>query len=256
MVRKLILLSCGLVAAAYSVPAAWLNGLAIGRGGGASYVIAVAMVGVVIVSLVLGPVALECLRTGDQTRGLMLAAAWAVTFPLVLANSVGFTATNRTESVGSKEAAIEKYQRASAERDRLMSDLQVAQKSPRWEQTAGCTSNRSKRASRDFCDRVDEMRNGIQVANAVLNAGRPAAADAIADTLSWVTGLTPATIARLMPIWTVAAVEVAASAALMGAFAPAAPAASEKKPAKRRVRHRLHRKVRPAEPKPALKLVR
>jgi hypothetical protein len=36
------------------------------------------MVGVVIVSLVLGPVALECLRTGDRTRGLMLAAAWAV----------------------------------------------------------------------------------------------------------------------------------------------------------------------------------
>jgi hypothetical protein len=131
MVRKLILLSCGLVAAAYSVPAAFLNGLAIGYGHIASYVTAVAMVGVVIVPLVLGPVALECLRTGDRTRGLMLGAAWAVTFPLVIANSIGFTATNRTESVGSKEAAIEKFQRASVEHDRLMSDLQEAQKSSR-----------------------------------------------------------------------------------------------------------------------------
>jgi hypothetical protein len=159
-------------------------------GGVASY--AVAMVGVLIVSLVLGPVALECLRTGEWTRGFMLAAAWAVRFPLVLANSVGFTASNREEMVGSKEAAIEKFQRASEERDRLMSDLQEAQKSSRWEQTAGCTSNRSKGASRDFCDRVDEMRNGIQAANAVLNAVRPAAADAMADTLSWVTGLASA----------------------------------------------------------------
>jgi hypothetical protein len=201
MVRKLILLSCGLVAAAYSVPAAFLNAPAIGHGGGAHYVAAVAMVCVVIVSLLLGSVALECLRTGDRTRGFMLAAAWAVTFPLVIA---------REGSI-----AIEKFQRASAERDRLMSDLQVAQKSPRWEQTAGCTSNRSHSASKDFCDRVDEMRNGIRVANATLDAGRPAESDAMADTLSWVTGLAPATIGRLMPIWTVVAVEVVASAAFM-----------------------------------------
>jgi hypothetical protein len=183
-----------------------------------------------------------------------------VTFPPVLANSVGFTATNRTESVESKKAAIEKFQRASGERDRLMSALQVAQKSPRWKLTTGCTSNRSKGASRDFCDRVDEMRNGIQAANVALNAGRPTSADAMADTLSLVTGLAPATISRLMPVWTVVAVEVAASAAFMGAFAPAVSAASEKKPErKRRLRRRLHRKVQSTdsgEPKPALKLVR
>jgi hypothetical protein len=99
------------------------------------------------------------------------------------------------------------------------------------------------------------MRNGIQAANVALNAGRPASADAMADTLSWVTGLAPATIGRLMPIWTVVAVEVAASAALMGAFAPAVLTAPKKRPAKRRVRRRLRRKVQPAEPKPVLKLV-
>jgi hypothetical protein len=66
-------------------------------------------------------------------------------------------------------AAIEKFQRASAERDQLMSDLQVAQKSSRWELTAGCTSNRSHGASKDFCDRVDETRNGIRGANVALS---------------------------------------------------------------------------------------
>jgi hypothetical protein len=76
MARELILLSCGLVAAAYSDPAAFLNGRAIGHGGVASYVTAVAMVGVVIVTLVVGPAAIECLPTRDRTRGLMLAAAW------------------------------------------------------------------------------------------------------------------------------------------------------------------------------------
>jgi hypothetical protein len=103
------------------------------------------------------------------------------------------------------------------------------------------------------------MRNGIQVANVALNAGRPASADAMADSLSWVTGLAPATIQRLMPIWTVVAVEVAASAAFMGAFATSVPVAPERKPAKRRVRRRLRRKVQPndsGELKPALKLMR
>jgi len=49
-----------------------------------------------------------------------------------------------TSTEHAKEAAIEKFQRAGADRDRLMSDLQVAQKSSHRELTAGCTSNRSK----------------------------------------------------------------------------------------------------------------
>jgi hypothetical protein len=107
----------------------------------------------------------------------MLTAAWLITFPLVIANSAGFTASNRVEAVGSKQAAIEEAQRASAERDRLTGDLTVAQQSLRREQTSGCTTNRSKGASKEYCDRVDEMRQGIQATNKTPDAERPATGD-------------------------------------------------------------------------------
>jgi hypothetical protein len=244
-IRRIVLLVCGLVAAAYSVPAAFLNGLAIARGV-SGYVTAIAMVGVVIVSLVLDPIALECFRTGDRSRGLMLTAAWLITFPLVVANSIGFTASNRVEAVDSKQDAIEKAQRASAERDRLTRDLTVAQQSPRWEQTSGCPANRSKGASKEYCDRVDEMRQGVQAANKTLDAGRPATSDAMAEQLAWVTGLAPATIQRLMPMWML--VEVAAMAAMIGAFAKAAPAAPERKPKRKAKRKASRRKMQAQKP--------
>jgi hypothetical protein len=73
----------------------------------------------------------------------MLTAAWVILFAVVVANSISFTASNRVEVVGSKQAAIDKAQRASDERTRLTADLPEAQKSARWELTAVCTSNRS-----------------------------------------------------------------------------------------------------------------
>lgn len=217
------------VAAAYSVPAAFLNGLANGGHGVNGFITGAAMAGVVIVSLVLGPKARGCFQAADRSTGLMLTAAWLILFAVVVANSIGFTASNRVEVIGSKQAAINKAQRASDERTRLTADLQEAQHSPRWEQTSGCTANRSRGASKEYCDRIDEMRHGIQVANAALNVARPASSDEMASELSWVTGLAPATIQRLQPIWTVVAAEIAAAAAFLGAFAPAAPAATSTK---------------------------
>jgi hypothetical protein len=82
------------------------------------------------------------------------------------------------------------------ERSRLTGDLKAAL----WEMTSGCTANRSHGASKAFCDRIDEMRHGIQVADGTLNAERPASSDAMAEQLAWVTGLAPATIQRLMPL--------------------------------------------------------
>jgi hypothetical protein len=221
LVRALLLV-CGLAAVAYSAPAAFLNGAALGHDG-TSLFFGVGMVAVVIVALVTGPIALDCFWAGDRRRGLLLTGAWLVTFPLVLANSVSFTAANRVETVGSKAAQIEKAQRASEERDRLKADLQEAQKSSRWELTAGCTSNRSKGPSKVYCDQVDEMRRGLQAANATLNADRPAEADAGANELSWWTNLSPTTVARLMPGWMAVGVEVAAMAAFATAFAPVVP---------------------------------
>lgn len=221
----------GLVAAAYSVPAAFLNGLANGGHGVNGLITGAAMSGVVIVSFVLGPKARTCFRAGDRSTGVMLTAAWAILFSVVVANSIGLTASNRVEVVGSKQAAIDKAQRASDERTRLTNDLKEAQQSPRWEQTSGCTAYRSRGASKEYCDRVDQMRQGIKAANKTLNAERPASSDAMAEQLAWMTSLTPATIQRLQPIWTVVAAEIAAAAAFLGAFAPAAPAVPEQKTA-------------------------
>jgi hypothetical protein len=125
---------------------------------------------------------------------------------------------------------IEKAQRANEERNRLTDALKAAQQSVSWEMTSGCTANRSRGASKDLCDRVDEMRHGIQAADEMLNAERPASSDAMAEQLARVTGLVPATIQRLMPLWMVVAVEVAALAVFTGAFAPTAPTVPAEKP--------------------------
>jgi hypothetical protein len=63
-----------------------------------------------------------------------------------------------------------------------------------------------------------------------------------------VTGLAPATIQRLMPMWMVVAVEVAAMAAMIGAFAKAAPAAPERKPKRKAKRKASRRKMQAQKP--------
>jgi hypothetical protein len=57
-------------------------------------------------------------------------------------NSIYFAAANRTEVIGTKQAAIDKAQRASDGCNRLMRDLQEAQQSP-GAQTSGCGANGS-----------------------------------------------------------------------------------------------------------------
>jgi hypothetical protein len=105
--------------------------------------------------------------------------------------------------------------------------------------------------SKGFCDRVQEIKIGIERASAVVVTAVPSSADAQADFLSWVSGVSPTMISRLMPAWFVIALELVAMTSFIFAAAEDATFLAKK------VVKRKKRKTpkRPRSGSPALKVV-
>lgn len=219
---RFALYACGYAVGSLSIPAAFQAGLTIGVGLN-GYVFGLIFVGVVIASWQLGPMALRCFREKAWQTGTVLSIGWVIAFALVLVASVGFTATNRASTVGSKVAAIERYTSAKAETDRATRELDQLRKDPLWGKTGQCA-----RSSFDYtnysayCSRERDLQKRADAARAraqSLEADRPVVGDAQAESIAAATGLDVNWVAKELPIWQTLGIELLAPFLLFAAEA-------------------------------------
>lgn len=220
--RALALL-CGLAVGVYSLPAAFLNGLALGGPGPSGYMIGSALVGMLGVSWFGFSWGSKLFTGGVRIAGLFVIAAWLVATVTVLWLSASFVATHRGEVVSERQGQIERYQRAQAVWERTDAEIRTADGLGRLK-----TAEQRRQENRD--------------ATAKLDAGRPAEADALAETLSRVSGgrISVGLVGAVFPVWLTVAAELACIAAFtawssLGSIQASIPV-EEPKPKKRRRR--------------------
>jgi hypothetical protein len=189
MLIKIALVLCGLTLGAFSASNAFLNGTSLVPGP-AGYIVGSALVALLVWSGLSGSLMSNAFANGAWVTGLILLAHWVFATALVLAMSIGFVASHRSESVNSRQIKIDSYQRAEANWQRINEEIKAAD-----------ASGSVKRAA--------TLRQELRTAETQLQAGRPASSDAQAETLSWVTGVAPDKIGRAMPIWLAVAIDVA-----------------------------------------------
>jgi hypothetical protein len=207
ILRKLTLTVCGLSAGAYCAYAAFRFNVAMAKGED-GYVFAGVMVALTVGCWALLAIAVERWRDGEKLSSAAWSVTWCILMCLVLANSAGFSAGGRREAVTGKAVAIEAYERAQQARKQASDGLGAAMAAGRWKE-------------------VDRFRTSIEAADAVLVRGRPGASDAQADLLTMLTGGSPETIGRVLPIATTLVLEFAANLLLLAAVTTGKPAKSE-----------------------------
>jgi hypothetical protein len=229
---RILALLCGLAVGAYSLPAAFLNGLNMAPGVG-GYIIGSAMVGMLGWSWLGGSWGFTLLQSRAWVRGPIVLTTWIVSVVTVLALSAGFVGGHRGEAAAERQAQIERYQRAQANWQRSEAEIRAAE-----------AAGRVKTAS--------ARRNELHAAESTLDAGRPASADALAETLAWVTGLDAARVGMAFPVWLAVAMELAGNGAFMawsftGPTRTSAPVRKSKSKSKR-VRGRSKPAAKVVEP--------
>lgn len=206
---------CGIVVGSYCAYGAFRNGQSLAHGlDGIAF--GAAFGAVVVGSWFLLP------RASQEAgiRALLMKAGWLLCVAFVLANAVGFTATHRSEKVGGASVAITGYDQSLATLTTARSELEIMKNNPRWATTQGCT-NATADKSIGFCSQVIARQSEIMSAGAVLTKGRPATADAQADTIAWVLRADTMTVSRAMPIFMAVVLDIAASLFMFAALAPA-----------------------------------
>ncbi|KAI93549.1 hypothetical protein T281_16075 [Rhodomicrobium udaipurense JA643] len=213
---RLLVAGCGVALGAVCAVAAYHNGLALDGALGLWF--GVGFAAVVVMSWLMWPVASWSARLGNTGQAKACKIAWAPLALFVVANAVMFVASHRTETVGGKAMEIERYEVAKAERERLLTELGTVKTSPLWTASSGCTIRTI--GAKKLCDRSSEIETGLKEAGKALAAGKPASADAGAETLAWVLGGDAAKVGRAWPIAVAVALELAASFAMKLALSP------------------------------------
>lgn len=165
-------------------------------------------------------------KAGEHGVAWYARAAWIMCIIFVLANSIGFAASHRVEVTGGKELAIAAYDRAIRLEAEAQLTLEAYRRNPRWEASRGCTDI-TVQASQAYCAEVKTAKAALTSAQAEQRAGRPASADAAADTIGWLLSVNPATVARMLPVLWAVVLELAASAFMWLALTGPLPVKSE-----------------------------
>jgi hypothetical protein len=205
---------CGIAVGAYCAYSSFRNGQAMAPGlDGIAF--GSAFAAIVIGSWFLLPLAEEY----RGARSVAMRAGWALCLAFVLINAIGFTATHRTEGVGSRTSAIQTYDAAMLALPSAMADLAAMKANARWQATAGC-SDATAEKSKEFCSSVQAKQAELAGLRSRINDGRPGAADAQAETIAWVMRLDAVTVGRALPIFMAVVLDIAASLFMFAALAP------------------------------------
>ena len=196
---------CGTVVGAYCAYTAFRNGQLLASGlDGIAF--GSAFAAVVVGSWFLLPLAAQ----SPNGRAALMRLGWALCLAFVLINAIGFTATHRTEVVGSKAGAITAYDTALAGLSQARERITAMKANARWTSTSGCT-DATVAKSIAFCDAYTAEKATADSYQALVSAGKPATADAQADTIAWVMQADSLTVARAMPIFMAVVLDIAAS---------------------------------------------
>jgi hypothetical protein len=196
-IQRCVLSFSGLCCGAYCAYAAFRFNVALARGED-GFVFASVMAALTVGCWALLPIAAEKWRERAKLSAAAWVIGWGILMTLVIANSAGFTAGGRREAVTEKAVAIEAYERAQHARKEASDGLAVAIAGKRWKE-------------------VDRFRASIETAEAALAKGRPGASDPQAELLSMMTGASPETVGRVLPIATTLVLEFAANLLLLAA---------------------------------------
>jgi hypothetical protein len=218
---RLLAGTCGIGAGAVCAYTAYHNGLNMDHGEAGRW-FGYGFLAIVAGSWLLWPLAGHMKHLGNKGTANGLQAAWFVAMLFVIGNSIMFTASHRTETVEGRGLAIEKYDAAKAEKDRLGEELRLMKQNTAWTESNGCTTR--VQGSRKLCERKAEVERKIEAQNAILAAGKPGAKDAGAETLAWVLGADASKVGRAWPIYIAVMLEMIASLMFKIALSPWATA--------------------------------
>lgn len=136
MVRKTIYFVLGLLAASFSLPSAFANGTTLGSGYW-SYCTGLGCVAVVGFGIWALPDVFESIKARRLSLAVLMLPFWLVAFSTTLMSSITNAASNRGNAVQSKDAAVQKFEHASARITELKGELDTAKRSPLWENHVG-----------------------------------------------------------------------------------------------------------------------
>ena len=204
-----ILGACGLTSGAYCALSAFWNGQSLAHDN-TGYVFGAAFVALVVASWFLLHLADGWRKAGEPMTAALITGFWVLLMAFTLTNAVTFTASTRTEHVGEKVLTIEAYNRAKETRATALADLATVKTNPRWIATNGCT-NATNEKSKQFCNGVTMALGQLKIADTTLASGKPASADAGAETLAWVIDGDSSKVARGLPVFMAIVSELAAS---------------------------------------------
>lgn len=213
---RLLIAACGLIIGAVCAVAAYHNGVSMDAKLGIWFGLGFAAV--VCLSWLMWPAAIWSLHLGNDAQAAACKIAWAPLAIFVAANAVMFVAEHRTEKVGIKTVAIEAYNEAKEEHERLIGELAVIKENPAWIASSGCTA--AAYGAKKLCERKAAVEIGIKAAKEKMDGGRPGSADAGAETLAWVLNSDPIKVGKAWPIAIALALEIAASFAMKLALSP------------------------------------
>lgn len=202
---RLAIGTCGAVVGAYCAFTAFRNGQNLAEGlDGIAF--GSAFAAVVIGSWFLLPLAAQ----SPKGRAALMRLGWALCLAFVLINAVGFTATHRTATVGTKTNTIAAYDAALTSLKSAQERLSAMKDNRRWQSTSGCT-DATVEQSIEFCRQVQQALTDVAKNQSVVTSGKPATADAQADTIAWATRVDAAVVSRAMPIFMAVVLDIAAS---------------------------------------------
>lgn len=205
LLSRLAIGMCGMVVGAYCSYTAFRNGQMLAPGlDGIAF--GSAFSSVVVGSWFLLPLAAQ----SPSSRAIIMRAGWALCLAFVLINAIGFTATHRTHTVGDKANAITIYDMSLTSLKNAQERLTALKANARWAKTSGCSDATAER-SIEFCRQVQQAQADVASNQAVVTAGKPATADAQADTIAWATQIDTAVVSRGLPIFMAVVLDVAAS---------------------------------------------
>ena len=219
----------GVIVGAYCAFTAYRNGLSL-AGGIDGIAFGAAFASIVIGSWFLLPLA----ASASWPRAMIMRIGWAMCLAFVLINAIGFTAGHRTSTVGGKANAIRAYDAALVSLKQAQEQLSAMKDNPRWEATSGCTDATVPK-SIAFCRRVAQAQTMAASHQSVISAGKPATADAQADTIAWATQINAAIVSKAMPIFWALVLDIGASLFIWAALTTEAGQSAE---AETRVRAR------------------
>ena len=209
---RLAIGSCGAVVGAYCAFTAFRNGQTL-AGGIDGIAFGSAFAAVVVGSWFLLPLAAQ----SPAKRAVLMRLGWALCLLFVLINAIGFTANHRTAVVGDKANTIVAYDVALTGLKTAQDALSAMKENRRWQSTSGCTDATAEK-SIEFCRQVQQAQADIAKYQPVVSSGKPATADAQADTIAWVIRAETGVVSKAMPIFMAIVLDIAASLFIWGAM--------------------------------------